>query len=106
MAAGALGFSTSRTIQHRSIDGNPTPTLRATEAELLGIAMGLKDAGRGVMQYVSDWDTPDRATEFGMLRRLGIDLASMQDAAAHDRTLAADGAHPDSLLVLRASALP
>ena len=40
------------------------------------------------------------------LRRLGIDLASMQDAAARDRAPAADGPHPDSLLVLRASALP
>ena len=70
VSAGALGFSTSRTIHHRSIDGNPTPTLRAAEEELLGIAMGLADAGRGVMQYVSDWDTPDRASEFAMVRRL------------------------------------
>ena len=70
ITAGALGFSTSRTIHHRSIDGNPTPTLRAAEEELLGIAMGLADAGRGVMQYVSDWDTPDRASEFAMVRRL------------------------------------
>ena len=70
MQAGAIGFSTSRTIHHRSIDGNPTPTLRAAEDELLGIAMGLADAGSGVMQYVSDWDTPDRASEFGMVRRL------------------------------------
>ena len=70
VAAGALGFSTSRTIHHRSIDGVPTPTLRATEDELLGIAMGMADAGRGVMQYVSDWDTPSRASEFAMLRRI------------------------------------
>ncbi|MDM0069999.1 amidohydrolase family protein [Variovorax sp. J31P207] len=70
--AGAVGFSTSRTIHHRSIDGNVTPTLRATEDELLGIAMGLKDAGRGVLQYVSDWDTPDRKSEFDMVRRLVV----------------------------------
>ena len=70
VAVGALGFSTSRTIHHRSIDGVPTPTLRAAEDELLGIAMGMADAGRGVMQYVSDWDTPDRASEFAMLRRI------------------------------------
>ena len=70
MAGGAIGFSTSRTIHHRSIDGNPTPTLHATEEELLGIAMGMADAKRGVMQYVSDWDTPDREHEFGMVRRL------------------------------------
>ena len=40
------------------------------------------------------------------LRRLGIDLASMQDAVARDRAPAADRAHLDSLLVLPASALP
>ena len=70
MTAGAIGFSTSRTIHHRSIDGNATPTLHAAEDELLGIAMGLKDAGCGVMQYVSDWNTPDRTREFNMVRRL------------------------------------
>lgn len=70
MRAGAIGFSTSRTIHHRSIDGNATPTLHAAEDELLGIAMGLSDAGLGVMQYVSDWDTPDRKSEFEMVRRL------------------------------------
>jgi N-acyl-D-aspartate/D-glutamate deacylase len=44
--------------------------LRAQEKELLGIAMGLKDAGHGQLEFVSDWDQPDAASEFGMLRRL------------------------------------
>ena len=66
--AGALGFSTSRTLNHRSADGSPTPTLTASEKELQGIAMGLKRAGRGTLQFVSDFD--DMHAEMAMLRRL------------------------------------
>ena len=66
--AGALGVSTSRTIMHRAADGSPTPTLAAQEAELTGIAMGLADAGQGVLQFVSDFE--DVHAEFAMLRRL------------------------------------
>jgi N-acyl-D-aspartate/D-glutamate deacylase len=70
MRAGALGFSTSRSINHRTIKGDPTPSLRASEAELTGIAMGLADAGRGVLQLLSDFDTPSLEEEFAMLRRV------------------------------------
>ena len=47
MRAGAFGFSTSRTTSHKSLHGDYTPTLRAQEEELTGIAMGLRDAGTG-----------------------------------------------------------
>jgi N-acyl-D-aspartate/D-glutamate deacylase len=70
MEAGAIGFTTSRTILHRSVKGEPTPGLRAEEEELMGIAMGIADAGRGVMELISDFDTPDPLTEFAMIRRL------------------------------------
>ena len=70
MRAGAIGFSTSRTINHRTVTGDPTPSLRATEAELMGIAMGIKDAGSGVIEMISDFDTPDQASEFAMIRRV------------------------------------
>ena len=66
--AGALGFSTSRTLNHRTSDGQPTPTLTASEAELTGIAEGLKEAGRGVLQFVSDFNDPQK--EAAMLRRI------------------------------------
>jgi N-acyl-D-aspartate/D-glutamate deacylase len=70
MRAGAIGFTTTRSMNHRTAKGDPTPTLRATEDELMGIALGLKDAGRGVLQFISDFDTPSLEEEFAMLRRL------------------------------------
>ena len=70
MRDGALGFSTSRTLNHRTVKGDPTPSLRASEAELLGIALGMKDAGRGVIEFISDFNTPNPESEFEMLDRL------------------------------------
>jgi N-acyl-D-aspartate/D-glutamate deacylase len=68
MEAGAIGFGTSRTLNHRSSDGSPIPTLTAGEDELTGIAMGMAAAGRGVLQFVSDF--VDAEAEFAMLRRI------------------------------------
>lgn len=70
MRSGALGFSTSRTLNHRTVKGDPTPSLRASESELLGIAMGMKDAGRGVIEFISDFNTPNPESEFEMIERL------------------------------------
>jgi N-acyl-D-aspartate/D-glutamate deacylase len=70
MRAGAIGFTTSRTLNHRTVKGDPTPSLRAAEDELMGIALGMRDAGQGVIELISDFDQPDQATEFAMLRRL------------------------------------
>ena len=63
--AGALGVSSSRTLNHRSSTGEPTPSLTAEFDELRGIALGLKDAGRGVFEMISDFDDLDE--EFSML---------------------------------------
>jgi N-acyl-D-aspartate/D-glutamate deacylase len=68
MEAGAIGFGTSRTLNHRSSDGSPIATLTAGEDELTGIAMGMAAAGKGVLQVVSDFNDP--AEEFAMLRRI------------------------------------
>ena len=72
IAAGALGFTTSRSIFHRRSDGALTPTITAAEEELRAIARGLRKAGAGVMQLLDDFqDTTDEgSTEFAMLRRL------------------------------------
>ncbi len=68
--AGAFGFSTSRTISHKTLAGDYTPTLRANEEELHGIAAGMADAGAGFLEMVSDWNEPDAKSEFAMLRRV------------------------------------
>jgi N-acyl-D-aspartate/D-glutamate deacylase len=69
MQAGAFGFSTSRSLSHKTLRGDPTPTLRAQEDELRGIALGMKDAGSGMLETVSEW-SPDHNAEFAMLRRV------------------------------------
>ena len=48
LKAGALGFSTSRTLLHRSIDGEPVPGTFAGADELMSIGQGMKRAGHGV----------------------------------------------------------
>jgi N-acyl-D-aspartate/D-glutamate deacylase len=56
--AGALGVSTSRAYTHKTKAGEQTPTVRASDDELEGLALGLKDAGGGVLQYVGDPNLP------------------------------------------------
>jgi N-acyl-D-aspartate/D-glutamate deacylase len=74
--AGALGFSTSRTLNHKTLDGRPTPTLRAAESELEAIARGLGDAGAGWFQVVTDFEDFGRS-----LSRSGRRSAVPRDGA-------------------------
>src|SRR5246500_5314978 len=57
--AGALGFSTSRTLNHRTSTGDFTPTLKAGEDELTAIAGAMHNEGRSVLQFVLDLSTLD-----------------------------------------------
>jgi N-acyl-D-aspartate/D-glutamate deacylase len=74
MAAGALGFSTGRTDNHRSRTGAPTPAAEASAQELRAIAGVLREFDYGVLQAVSDFDMaagPDRFDgEFDMLEEM------------------------------------
>lgn len=68
LRAGALGFSTSRTVLHKSIDGELVPGTTATEPELVGIGRAMGKVGHGVFELTTDfleeWD------EFGWMGRL------------------------------------
>ena len=68
MRAGALGFTSSRTLNHRSVRGEPTPTLQAEYDELVGMASALHSSGRGVMEMISDFDDLDE--EFSLLESM------------------------------------
>ena len=69
LRAGAIGFSTSRTLNHRTATGDPTPSLRARTDELEAIALGVADAGHGVIELISDF-YPDADGEFELVRHI------------------------------------
>ena len=48
--AGALGFSTSRTLLHKAVDGEPVPGTFAAEDELFGIGRVLGELGQGIFE--------------------------------------------------------
>jgi N-acyl-D-aspartate/D-glutamate deacylase len=106
--AGALGFTTSRTLNHRTSRGQPTPTLTAAREELVGIAEAIGQKGRGVLQVISDF--PDYETEmetlFEMMRRSGrplsVSLSQTGPGAGFRRTLDALTRAGDEGLCMRA----
>lgn len=68
VAAGAFGVGTSRTIFHRSSDGQSVPTLKAGEEELRTLAAGIRAAGHGLLQYAVDWEEAEPT--FALIRRV------------------------------------
>ncbi len=83
--AGALGFSTSRTVLHRDIDGEVVPGTTATAEELIEIGRAMGRAGHGVFEMASDmkrdWD------EFGWMGKMSretglpVTFAALQSIA-------------------------
>jgi N-acyl-D-amino-acid deacylase len=94
ISAGALGFSTSRTIVHRAVDGEPVPGTFAAEDELFGIGGALAELGAGVFEMApagtmgEDLAAPER--EVDLMRRLSrqigrpVSFAMIQVNAAPD----------------------
>ena len=82
LEAGALGFSTSRTLGHRAVDGEPVPGTFAQEDELFGIGQALADTGLGVFELAgagaagdAPGDGPDDALkEIDWMHRLSAQI--------------------------------
>lgn len=94
LEAGAVGFSTGRTDNHRTAQGEPTPASEATIPELAGIARAFEGLGHGVLQAVSDFDMdPERfEEEWGVLEKMldaadghAMSISLMQRDQAHDQ---------------------
>jgi N-acyl-D-aspartate/D-glutamate deacylase len=56
LQAGAAGFSTGRSDNHRTSRGQFTPASEANAAELMALSAAFQDAKHGVIQLVNDFD--------------------------------------------------
>jgi N-acyl-D-aspartate/D-glutamate deacylase len=78
IAAGALGFSTSRTLAHTAINGEPVPGTFAAEDELFGIGRTLGELGTGIFEVAGagaageDINAPKAELEW--MRRLSREI--------------------------------
>jgi N-acyl-D-amino-acid deacylase len=85
LRAGALGFSTSRTVLHKSIDGVLVPGTTATKEELIGIGRAMGRVGHGVFEMASDlkreWDEFDWMGELSRETGLPVTFAALQSIA-------------------------
>jgi N-acyl-D-amino-acid deacylase len=70
IAAGAVGFATSRTTIHRRGDGEHIPSFHAASDELAAIAREVGKTGRGIVQMIPNLDTADYELDVGLLIRL------------------------------------
>ncbi len=68
LRAGAFGFTTSRTDQHKTPQGDLVPGRYAEEQELIAIGQALGRAGRGTFGMLSDFE--DEATEFRWMEEI------------------------------------
>ncbi len=68
--AGAVGFGTSRNINHTNADGVVIPTAHSGEDEIQAIAEGIRDAGGGVIQAI--FKVQDSKPDLEMFRRVSL----------------------------------
>ena len=78
VAAGALGFSTSRTILHKAVDGEPVPGTFAAEDELFGIGRVLGELDQGLFELAGAGaggeDILGPKKEMDWMRRLSAEI--------------------------------
>lgn len=82
--AGALGFSTSRTVLHKSIDGELVPGTTATAEELVAIGRAMGRVGYGVFEMASDmrreWNEFQWMGDLSRETGLPVTFAALQSA--------------------------
>jgi N-acyl-D-amino-acid deacylase len=85
LRAGALGFSTSRTILHRSVDRELVPGTTATKEELIGIGRAMGRVGHGVFEMASDlkrdWNEFEWMGDLSRETGLPVTFAALQSIA-------------------------
>ena len=78
MEAGALGFSTSRTIMHKAASGDPMPGTFAAEDELFGLGRVLGELGKGIFELApvgaAGEDVIGAREEMDWMRRLSAEI--------------------------------
>ncbi|MCB2089546.1 MAG: D-aminoacylase [Sphingomonadaceae bacterium] len=83
--AGALGFSTSRTVIHKSVDGEPVPGTTATAHELVEIGRAMARAGFGVFEIASDlrreWNEFEWMGQLSRETGMPVTFAALQSIA-------------------------
>jgi N-acyl-D-aspartate/D-glutamate deacylase len=83
--AGALGFSTSRTVLHKSIDGELVPGTTATAEELIAIGRAMGRVGYGVFEMASDlkreWNEFQWMGDLSRETGLPVTFAALQSIA-------------------------
>ncbi|MCP4466788.1 MAG: amidohydrolase family protein [Halioglobus sp.] len=96
LEAGALGFSTTRTILHRAKDGELAPGTTADREEVIGIGRAMGEVGYGVFEVASDL-APEE-DELSWMRQIGREtglpvtfacLQNNEDSSQWKRLLAA-----------------
>jgi len=112
--AGALGFSTSRTVLHKSVDGELVPGTTATAEELIAIGRAMGRVGHGVFEMASDltreWVTSLPPSVFSVGRGVRLtDAAALvisQSGASDDLVRSARGAKGQGARVLAITNVP
>jgi N-acyl-D-aspartate/D-glutamate deacylase len=79
--AGAVGVSTSRLLAHRDSDGNLAPHVYSAKEELMELALGLRDAGRGIFQIASAFSNQNLKSVLPEIGEMSPEEAMRQELA-------------------------